>query len=198
MARNNRTVDRIQAAWNILGGEEGVDRLISGQVRIAPAVKTLKTWIINLDADLKTASDFCDALKLAGMEVSAGASRPLSHQAFMVSGQKMEVELVVVSVRGLGFEGRATLRDIYYQAAEYGLSRCPPEVALQLRLQYKDQPKGGFLAIAMEPINDPHYGPTLLCLTSESEGLGVDAFDGDLNDSWESRQKFIFLRRKRK
>ena len=198
MAKNNRTVDRIQAVWNILGGEEGIDRLISGEVRIVPTVKTLKTWIINLDANLKTASDFCDALKLAGMEVFERAGRLLSNQAFVVSGQKMEVELVVVSVRGLGFEGRATLRDVYYQAAEYGLSLCSPEAALQLRLQYKDQPKGRFLAIAMEPINDLHYGPTLLCLTSESEGLGVDAFDGDLNDSWESQQKFIFLRRKHK
>jgi hypothetical protein len=32
MAKDNKTVDRIQAVWNILGGEEGVDRLINREV----------------------------------------------------------------------------------------------------------------------------------------------------------------------
>lgn len=30
MASNNRTIDRIQAVWNKLGGEEGVDRFLEG------------------------------------------------------------------------------------------------------------------------------------------------------------------------
>lgn len=46
MARNNATVDRIQAVWNILGGEDGVDRLISGELEVVQ-----KSHIIDLDAD---------------------------------------------------------------------------------------------------------------------------------------------------
>ncbi len=41
MAKNNTTVDRIQAVWNKLGGEEGVDRFLRGEFTVVEVVKTL-------------------------------------------------------------------------------------------------------------------------------------------------------------
>ena len=42
MSKNNRTVDRVQAVWNILGGEKGVDRLLRGELKVSvPA----RSWL---------------------------------------------------------------------------------------------------------------------------------------------------------
>lgn len=34
MAKNNTTVDRIQAVWNLLGGEEGVEKLLNHRIKL--------------------------------------------------------------------------------------------------------------------------------------------------------------------
>jgi hypothetical protein len=43
MAKNNRTVDRIQAVWNKLGGEQGVDRLLNGELQLIPIAKAVNS-----------------------------------------------------------------------------------------------------------------------------------------------------------
>ena len=43
MSKNNRTVDRIQAVWNILGGEKGVDDFIEG---ITHVVRKTVSYIV--------------------------------------------------------------------------------------------------------------------------------------------------------
>lgn len=45
MARNNATVDRIQAVWNKLGGENGVDRFLRGEIAV-----TVVEHVIDCDA----------------------------------------------------------------------------------------------------------------------------------------------------
>ena len=52
------------------------------------------------------------------------------------------VDIVVVSMLEMGFaEGElATLDSIYDRAKQMGLETCPVETAVQLRLQFLDQP----------------------------------------------------------
>ena len=51
MSRDNRTVDRIQAVWNILGGEKGVDDLLAGTTHVVRKVITyiVATFTIPID-----------------------------------------------------------------------------------------------------------------------------------------------------
>lgn len=40
MAKNNLVPDRIQAVWNILGGDEGIDLILAGKTKVVPAEST--------------------------------------------------------------------------------------------------------------------------------------------------------------
>lgn len=42
MAKNNETVDRIQSVWNKLGGEEGINKLLSGEWIVGEPAKIIK------------------------------------------------------------------------------------------------------------------------------------------------------------
>jgi len=72
---------------------------------------------------------------------------------FVVVAEKQELDLALVLVADLGFDKPVrSFRQIYKRASEFGLELCPTEVGPQLRLQYKNQPDGEHLWIAMEPI----------------------------------------------
>ena len=67
--------------------------------------------------------------------------------------EEQELNLVLISLADLGFnEPVRRLRQIYERATGFGLGLCPLEVGPHLRLQYKNQPEGEHLWIAMEPI----------------------------------------------
>lgn len=153
------TLGQVEAVVNKLGGMEGIQRLLSGELVISATAKVWQTWkTVKLGTGLKTADDFRKAVKKAGMKVSNWGSDILGKPAFTVSTEEMEIELVLTSVAELGFKDGATRKDIYVRAQELGLDLCPTEVGPQLRLQYKDQPKGEWLVIAMEPVTDSDSG----------------------------------------
>jgi hypothetical protein len=43
MSKNNKTIDKIQAVWNIIGGDDGADALIRRELVIRPAERVWKT-----------------------------------------------------------------------------------------------------------------------------------------------------------
>ena len=89
------------------------------------------------------------------------------------------------------------MRDTYARAKELGLELCPNEVGPQLRLQYKDQPKGEFLLIAMEPIIG--VGGDLSVFDVEhrnDDRLWLNANLGHPGLAWGGIDRWVFLRRK--
>lgn len=194
----NITLGRVEAVWNKLGGEEGVDRFLRSEVIVTePKPADFQTWrTLKLGTGLKTADDFRKALNKIGC-IGDWADDILGKSAFMASDTESEVELVVRSVEELGFKDGATREQVYNRAKEIGLDLCPAEVGPQLRLQYKDQPKGEWLLIAMEPIT--------------GSGGGLDVFSVERNDGgrqwlsgrsgrpdyfWRGHNRWVFLRRK--
>ncbi|MSU75814.1 MAG: hypothetical protein EXS55_04865 [Candidatus Magasanikbacteria bacterium] len=67
-----------------------------------------------------------------------------------------EVDLVKMTMIDLGFKknGRANMEDILAKAEAMGLKACSPHVALQLRLDYRNQPKRELIVIGMKPLYD--------------------------------------------
>ena len=88
------------------------------------------------------------------------------------------MELTVVSAAELGVESESALADVYNRARQLGLVLCPPEVGPQLRLDYRDQPPGESLIIAMEPVNTHSGDPKILSLVNFSSGLALLGSDG--------------------
>src|SRR5262249_17465753 len=94
-----------------------------------------------------------DALDAAKIKIGDAADEILGRAAFPYGREKTVVELTVVSAAELGVESESSLADFYNRADQLGLMLCPAEVAPQLRLDYRDQPFGKTLIIAMEPVN---------------------------------------------
>jgi hypothetical protein len=81
------------------------------------------------------------------------ADEILGRPAFPFGKTPVKLDLVVLSVFGLGFGDRASLHDIYARAVAQGFELCPAEVGPALRLNYLDQPVGEFLHIQMVEIS---------------------------------------------
>lgn len=188
----------VEAILNKLGGVEGAKRFLRGEVIVTePKPQDFQTWrTLKLGTGLKTADDFRKALKKIG-SIGDWADDILGKPAFMASDTESEVELVVRSVEELGFKDGATREQIYNRAKEIGLDLCPAEVGPQLRLQYKDQPKGEWLLIAMEPITDSHGGLRVFRVERHGDGKQwLYGYDGDPVNFWLGRNRWVFLRRK--
>ncbi len=191
------TLGQVEALVNKLGGMEGVQRFLSGELLVSATAKVWKTWkTIQLGTGLQTADDFRKAVKSAGMKIGDWANDILGKPAFTATTIETEVELVVASVAELGFKDGATRKDIYVRAQELGLDLCPPEVGPQLRLQYTDQPKGEWLVIAMEPITDSDGDLNLFSVARDGGGRWLSANDGYPGHFWHGNFRFVFLRRK--
>lgn len=191
------TLGQVEALVNKLGGMEGVQRFLSGELLVSATAKVWKTWkTIQLGTGLQTADDFRKEVVKAGMKIGDWANDILGKPAFTATTSETEVELVVASVAELGFKDGATRKDIYVRAQELGLDLCPPEVGPQLRLQYTDQPKGEWLVIAMEPITGSDGSLRLFFVGRDDDGRWLSARDGNPGGFWRGSCRFVFLRRK--
>jgi hypothetical protein len=114
-----------------------------------------------------------DALDASGIQVGDRAAEILHRPAFTISKTKTSTQLVVATARELGFEERVSLAEVYARALKLGYELCPPEVAVSLRLQYRDQPIGEFLTIAMEPIATYVGEPVGLSVGNGGAGLVI-------------------------
>ncbi|MDP3996150.1 MAG: hypothetical protein Q8P86_00455 [bacterium] len=160
-----------------------------------------KLLTIMLGTGLKTADDFCEALMKADCNLKCNINvwgyDILGKPTFKVADKKTEVDLVIVSNAELGFENGATVKETYSRAKEFGLELCPNEVGPQLRLQYKDQPKGEWLLVAMEPITDSFNGSRVFNVGRLNDGERIlDGYSARLDLMRRDNPSWVFLRRK--
>src|ERR1035437_151743 len=136
----NMTWGKMEAVINKLGGIKGVESFLADMV--AKTQCHLKTWRnIRLGTGLKTFNDFRKAFRKEGYGINKWTKEILSNFLFVGSIEEKEIELVAISPAELGFKDGARLGDIYSRAEERGLGLCTVETALELRRQYKNQPK---------------------------------------------------------
>jgi hypothetical protein len=123
------------------------------------------------------------------------ASQGLDGPSFSVSKTKTDIDLVLLSVAELGFEGEsAQLAEIYARATQLGLEPCPAEVAPQLRLQYLDQPVGEFLHVAMKPLATARGDFVGLSVANGGAGLLLLGGDGRPSINVPSTVRLVFAR----
>jgi hypothetical protein len=135
-----------------------------------------------------------DALDGASVHIGDIADEVLHRPAFTLSKMKTHVQLVVLSASDLGLGSRDSLASLYARARRFGYELCPPEVAVQLRLQYRDQPVGEFLDIAMEPIATYEGELAGLSLANGGAGLMIVGQLVSLETSPASGTRFVFVR----
>src|SRR6266540_4386770 len=124
---------------------------------------------ITLDT-YKGVDAYRDALDSAKIKIGDSADEILGRPAFPYARTKTDVELAVLSAADLGVESdQASLAQVYQRARQAGLELCPAGVGPQLRLEYRNQPLGEALDIAMEPVATYRGDPTILTLVNRSE-----------------------------
>lgn len=195
MAKNNSTVDRIQAVWNKLGGEKGVTRLLNGELKLVEAQpREFAVWKRVVLGICKTPDEYRTALKKAGRRIGDWGDDILGR--ISCSQEEIDLDLVAMSVADLGFRGGARYEGLCAKAVELGLELCPAEVGPALRLQYGDQPKGQWLLIAMEAITDRDGGRSIFSVGHDDGDLRLGANGGPPGGVWNADSRLVFVRRK--
>ncbi|MBU1036934.1 hypothetical protein KKF32_02775 [Patescibacteria group bacterium] len=120
------------------------------------------------DGRFPNVEKFIEALEKENNRLTTWA-RQIFEQDFQLSTKKIEFRLAQKSIAEIGFpEGAA------FQQIQGGIERklCPAkvagEVALKLRLWYKEQPNGETLFLAMEPIGDFSGKPQIFCIKCDA------------------------------
>ena len=155
-----------------------------------------KTFMTIKLGTLKDADAIRKAIADEGGRISDWANDILGQPAFTVATEETEMELVAPTVAELGFKDGAKYSDICERAKQLGLALCPPEVGPQLRLQYKDQPKGEWLRIAMEPITDSDGYLEVFGVDHYDDVLWLDSSYGHPVSFWDGSYRFVFVGRK--
>lgn len=148
---------------------------------------------IELGTGIKDGHAFQKAIESQGMQVSEYAAKVLGSPDFKIVAGERSVDVVEVSVASLGFNTSARYDKICARAQELGLEPCPAEVGPQLRLQYRDQPSGGYLIIAMDTITLPDGDPHVF-VVFRGGGLWLGADVSGPGDGWLPDCRFVFLR----
>ena len=134
-----------------------------------------------------------DGLDSAKIKIGDSADEILGRPAFPYARAKTGVELAVLSAADLGMESdRASLAEVYQRARQAGLELCPAEVGPQLRLDYRNQPLGEALDIAMEPVATYGGEPTILTLANWGTGLLLIGRDGRPESMVFRKSRFVF------
>jgi hypothetical protein len=132
------------------------------------------------------------ALDSAGIKIGDAADEILGRPAFSYGTMKTDVDLVLVSAADLGVETESSLAGVYKHARQVGLELCPAEVGPQLRLDYRNQPLGEALDIAMEPLATYSGDPTILTLVNWGTGLALISRDGRSESMVSPTSRFVF------
>jgi hypothetical protein len=141
----------------------------------------------------KSVNAYRRALDSAGIKIGDAADEILGRPGFPYGTMKTDVELVLVSAADLGLETESSLADVYKRARQVGLQLCPAEVGPQLRLDYRNQPRGEALTIAMEPIATYNGEPTILALANFApSGLLLIGSNGRSEFIVPSTFRFVF------
>jgi hypothetical protein len=171
-----------------LAQEKPIGRLssdISTQARF-------QIWRTTTLGSYKGVNAYRDALDVAKIKIGNAADEILGRPAFSYVRGKTDLELTVVSAAELGVESESALAAVYNRARQLGLVLCPAEIGPQLRLDYRDQPVGEALDIAMEPVATYSGALTILALVNFGSGLALIGGDGRSDATVPRARRFVF------
>lgn len=129
-----------------------------------------------------------------GINISSYASDMLKKVKW---NKKQTLDLVKVTVQDLfNDENIHTTDEIFAKAKEQGLDLCPPQVGLQLRVEYKDQPMNEWLYMGMKLMTDSYGYPFVFKLDRSDDGLWLNNGWAGPDITWGPEDEFVFSLRK--
>jgi hypothetical protein len=187
----HRPHDWFEAIVNKLGGEDGAEAFLRGELKLAlptfPIWKTVRIGVHkNLNALTKAMKKF---------RVSDWARDVLGKPAFTLAQTEEDIVLCSATVKELTGKNQATTTEIFDAIKRVG-ELCPAEVGPALRDQYLDQPKGEWLRVAMEPICDSRGLLNVFYVEHGDGELWLYADYANPSAVWNGGNRFVFRSRK--
>ncbi len=192
------TFGRVEAVWNKLGGEEGVNRFLRGEITIAEPARswTEKDGVIyfNVISDGATGAEWIVRLEKKGYRLSDYAKSVLLSKDFKpTSGITTEVAVL----KGMLFEDNNRItKKIRSEAANRKLETPNAEIACLIREKFTDEEieaMGLIWIVAMhEPIKDSGGDPNLLSADRFGGGRWLFAYYGEPDSRWDREGGFAF------
>ena len=186
------TWSRMQAVIDKLGGMEGVQRFLSGELVVNKTVERSFTIFktITLGA-YQSSSEYRKALNAKGYHIGECADQIFNK--INVGETVTQPDLVVKTVAKLGFKNGATRQQIYDRAIKLGLELCLAEVGPALRLAYQDQPHGKWLLIAMELITDSDGLPRVFAVGHNDDERWLGSEYDYPDHFWYADRRWVFV-----
>ncbi len=131
-------------------------------------------------------------LKENNIKTVAQVDDLIGRPEFVFSTKEKELSLTKFSLSGLGSKNGSKRLQIYERAKELGLVILSPEVGYQLRMQYKDQPKGERIIVGTEPIRCSDGQLKIMSLQHDGSGLWLSVEDGSEEHFWNNDCEWIF------
>lgn len=124
---------------------------------LEPTAADFKIWrTVKLGTGIGRADSFRQVLEKAGFDIQSLDEQVFEAAIRSVSKCVVELDLIRVTLSDLGIWW-ADYKALCQHVQAIGLELCPPEVGLQLRLQYTDQQEGEILNILMDPLPGRYY-----------------------------------------
>ncbi len=185
------TLNEVEAIVNKMGGIEAARRFLRNELvvkAVERSFKVFKTITLGLH---KTADAYRKALETDGYRIGDYAGQIL--KKIEVAQTETQVDLVVLTVAELGFKDGARRDAIYAKALEFGLQLCPAEVGPALCLVYKDQPRGEWLRIGMEPLAGSGGYLRVFVVGNDDGDRWLYSSFGYPDDFWRAGDRWVFV-----
>lgn len=164
------TLGQIEAAINIIGGEDALIALLQGKLTVQPKERELSIWkTIKLDPGIKI-EDILSAYKESGKHMSNSLQRWIREAGYEIDScdVAMEVDLCLETVLSLTGQTETTVKHLHECIYRLGGKLCTAQMAFQLRLQDGDIPDGALYWVAMEPILGHSHMSSLMIWNTET------------------------------
>ena len=198
MSKYPKTLGRIEAVWNKLGGEDGVDRFLRDELSVSEPTRSWReedgVIYFSVTSDGTTGKDWITRLESKGFRVGDYAKQVLRSPDFKpTSGVTTEVAVL----KGMLFEDNDRItKKIRAEADKRKLSKPNAELACLIREKFTDkeiEAMGLIWIVAMhEPINDSYGSPSLLTACRLGDGRWLNAYGDRPGSRWYRDYGFAF------
>jgi hypothetical protein len=183
-----RIIQALVAIGLIISAPAAFGQASLHEVKAASELPIWKTITVGQHRGVNAVRNALDDARIA---VGDSADEILGRPAFTFARERRQLDLVLLSVAALGFGQGGTLADVHTRAVRLGLELCPEEVGPQLRLQYRNQPVGEFLHVAMKPQRT--YGGDLVDFTLANSGAGLSLLGGSAHPDLVVARNVVFV-----
>ncbi|MBI4136115.1 MAG: hypothetical protein HY481_00980 [Candidatus Vogelbacteria bacterium] len=190
---------QIEAIVNKLGGEEGVNRLLRGELTVSEPTRSWREQdgviYFSVTSNGMTGLQWIEHLEKKGFRVGDYAKSVLRSPDFKPTNG-VTIEVAVLKGLLFGDNDRIT-KKIRAEADKHKFEKPNAEVACLIREKFTDkeiEAMGFWWIVAMhEPIKDSGGGPSLLFASRRGDGHWLDVFFDEPVHGWRRDFGFAFV-----